>query len=446
MDSSDPGLTYSSPIVKAKAVEVGPHPSRVHDGVTRSYLPPGMVLLYSRSGDPLTIANRFLLSHTSGSATDFHRWRNTNRSYSDDLVSWGTYLYYQGIPWELAGWQDIKDYRTLLDTGISVETRAPYEPTTVRRRVGTVLETYRFAYLHGLVAQKVVPDDPEEVRKVLPDAEAQNDARGMSLKQFRAILDRLGPELPQHWISSSPSSTKRLATEVAIITAMRLCELVSLTVADVLWLEAQLDEVDPDKLIVFAVSRTKGRPSREVVFPSRLVRMLVRYLLGERATTVHEAVHIHGISPHRVTDKLFINGLRCNRRDMAQAMSQDVLSRSFAKVILDLDYTYPVKEVVLDDKGSAVIVGGARQYRWVKRNLFVFHHLRHTFTEFHVDQLGKGGDRDPWKTLQLLLGHRWVGTTQNVYGRRARMREADISDSIAAQMDQIDSRYGVSTP
>jgi integrase/recombinase XerC len=226
---------------------------------------------------------------------------------------------------------------------------------------------------------------------------------------------------------------------------MRLCELVSITVADVLWLEAQLEDTDPDKLIVFEVSRTKGRNSREVVFPSKLVRILVQYMLGERAVTLDEAVRVHGISPQRVTDKLFVNGLHCNRRDMARAMSQDVLSRSFGRVLADLDYTYPVQKIVLDDEGQPSMANGERQYEWVKRNLFVFHHLRHTFTEFHVDQLGKGGDHDPWKTLQLLLGHKWVGTTQNIYGRRARIREADLSDSIAAHIDEIDRRFGVST-
>lgn len=361
-------------------------------------------------------------------------------------MSWGTYLFYQGISWELAGWPDIDDYHTLLDTGISVETSKPYEKTTVRRRVGTVIETYRFAHLHALVANQVVPDDPEELRRVLPDASSSNDARGMSLDQFRGILDRLGPRHEAKWKSSYRSSTKKVATETAIITAMRLCELVSITVADVLWLEAQLDETDPDKLIVFAVHRTKGRNSREVVFPSRLVRTLVVYMLGERAVTIQEAVHVHGISPNSVTDKLFINGLRCNRRDMGQAMSQDVLSRSFGRVIADLGYTYLVENAVLDDQGLPLTIDGVIQCEWVKKNLFVFHHLRHTFTEFHVDQLGKGGDHNPWKTLQLLLGHKWVGTTQNVYGRRARIREPDIADSIAAHLDEIDKRYGSATP
>jgi integrase len=327
-----------------------------------------------------------------------------------------------------------------------VETSAPYEPTTVRRRVGTVIETYRFAYLHGLVAHKIVPDDSEEIRRLLPDARSKDDARGMSLEQFRAILNGLGPPQHPNWRPSFASSTKRLATETALITAMRLCELLSITVGDLLWLEAQLDETDPDKLIVFNVSRTKGRNSREVVFPSRLVRMLVQYMLGERAATIREAIHVHGVSPHRVTNKLFINGLRCNRRDMGQAMSQDVLSRSFAKVVADLGYTYPVQKVVLGDDGQAVTIDGVKQYHWVNENLFVFHHVRHAFTEFHVDHLGKGGDHNPWKTLQLLLGHKWIGTTQNVYGRRARMREPDITDSIAAHLNEMDERSGGATP
>ncbi|MDE3111208.1 MAG: tyrosine-type recombinase/integrase, partial [Acidobacteriota bacterium] len=65
-----------------------------------------------------------------------------------------------------------------------------------------------------------------------------------------------------------------------------------------------------------------------------------------------------------------------------------------------------------------------------------YHCLRHTFAIAMFKQLSRQPDLNPWKALQVLLGHAQLSTTLDIYLEALEIDEAAVSDSVEKLYEQ----------
>ncbi|UFW79642.1 tyrosine-type recombinase/integrase [Rhizobium sp. SU303] len=438
-------LGFDPIIFTERAAEIGATPIRVKLRGKTSRIRPGFRMLFYSDWTPVTIVNCYLhdfIRPYSGSS-----WVNTQKDYNSDCTQFTVFLAYRNKRWEDTDWLDVLEFSELNQNGVSARTRRQFERGTALRRVSTVIAVLKWAYEKKLIPHRVVPEgglDEVGEEEALPRSSAK-DAKVNRIpeKRFQQILAALGPSLEKarNWNPDVPSMAKRLAATTALATGMRIAETLSMTVTQLVNLEAELDDEYPDKLIELKILQTKGKPDRIVIFPSVIVKLLSHYVSYER-TIVQDAAVARGKRRSELTQKIFLNSLDCNNRDVGNALTPDFLSRTFRKVVIALGFLRDVTKFKFDGSEQPYIEDGERAVYIDKVNAYSFHDLRHTFTAFMAELLSSAGKGDIWKTMQMLLGHEHSDTTRTIYGRHVKVNGSAVSDAVSAWLAAIDKTFG----
>lgn len=426
--------------------------------------PDGFYMLFTPDWHPIEPANRFMMEYRY-KPSKTSSWQNTQRASAQDLAQWWTYLSVNDIPWDEATPDDLADYASSMAESVSVNTSRQFATSTVDRRTSGVETFYSWAKTDGLAEkalslQQVITQSAQF--PVGPDAsrlphlgtptvrrsrakrprgrDPEDNPRPFKAGELPKVLDRLGPpifKLDQSlcpWEIGTKPRRNRLMAEAAYHTGMRGDEVASISAWEVL---DRARFLRPDqKWQQFKLTvRTKGKPSRQVIVSSVVLRALVRYHDVERAGAVRRAewaAKDRGVK-FRVPTELFVNGASSNLRDAGRPVSAETASRAFTGAVIaegltidqlgyDLD---PITgELVLDESGIALSVR-------LIQPAHTFHDLRHTFAVlFYWSEVSRGNP-EPWQKLQARLGHSSSTTTKDVYLKHVDVDEASISDLAA---------------
>jgi integrase len=365
---------------------------------------------------------------------------NTQHAYCADLYEWWSYLETLGTPWDVATCDDVRQYRDRLLTSYSPLTKRPYAISTVRRRLSVIVDFYRWAHREGLVEERL---DTQEVRRVarpldthslahvataydqvatsplLPKPPPEDVVHVLTPQDLRAVLHVLGPLPPD------PGATRtderpvrdRLIAMTSVTTGMRLGEVLGLTIYQLLDLRPP-DE--PYAMVRLRITTTKGLRPRQVFLPGYLLDALLWYVDHERKAILDRGKHASTFAKRALPTALFLNGLDANRRDLGNPVKAYTFERAFRGAVCHLGLTHQVPH---QDP-----VTGERTLLCVPT--YTPHDLRHTYAVQTYLTRRSLGDAEPWKTLQVLLGHKQLSTTVNTYLRAVSVSEQEVGDAL----------------
>jgi integrase/recombinase XerC len=365
---------------------------------------------------------------------------NTQQAYCADLYEWWSYLETLGTPWDVVTCDDVRRYRDRLLTSYSPLTKRPYARSTVRRRLSVIVDFYRWAHHEGLVEECI---DTKEVQRVarplethllahiatahahgatsplLPKPPPEDVVQVMTPTALRAVLHVLGPLPP------APAATRqderpvrdRLIAMTSVTTGMRLGEVLGLTTYQLLDLRPP---EDPYAMVRLRIITTKGLRPRHVYLPGYLLDALLWYMDHERQAILDRVTHASKGAKRETSTTLFLNGLDANRRDLGNPVKAYTFERAFRRAVFHLGLTHQVPH-------QAPVTG---ERTLVRVPTYTPHDLRHTYAVQTYLTRRNLGDAEPWKTLQVLLGHKQLSTTVNTYLRAVRVSEQEVGDAL----------------
>ncbi|WP_179877552.1 tyrosine-type recombinase/integrase [Rhizobium anhuiense] len=394
------------------------------------------MLFDTETGEPITLFNLFLKATTAGRA--IARWKETQKSYADDLANWYTFLKFRGMAVDNPSRSNLEEYAGNLVQEISSDTGQEFADSTQRRRLGTVITAYKWATNEGYLASNPFEnisnvvyggnEDRDDISDLMPGKPRPGEhVSVVPLKPLRIIFKQLGPVIEERQ-PYGPSIRDRLAAEIGFASALRVDEIANIDVHQILALERLIDPDDPKQLLELRLNKTKGRASRVVPLAQRLLKKFLHYIRGERAEVCRRVVELFGFT-RTPSNMLFLNLVTANKRDLGRAASKDTLSRAFTSAAKATGHIKRENRALLGPDGvplrnfdGSLLLG----FHIVAAN--TFHDLRHTYVVVGYRVLKKKGVKNPWKELSLVLGHATMKTTIDTYGRHVEIDEADISD------------------
>lgn len=374
-----------------------------------------------------------------------HWKQHTANAMAFDLRDWFDYLAHcewvnpttkkldVGKPWDIADESDFISWRDTMQEVISPQTNRELASRTIARRQGYVEGFYAHAqkqgwYVGEFLRSKVkkgrfgrsaIKDETIKHRKsALSDGtvseyrealEFGEPVRPISQDEWLRIQQQLGP-LPSESGRDSRPSRNRLASELAIGTGMRVDEIASLPKYKVrelydVWLAAHKDQ-RIDGFFSLHITKTKRLKPRDVFVPGYLIPELFTYITHEResAIRVSEArAHPNG-KEYKQPTQLFVNSA-ASAQHAGNPVRATSLSWAFKQACIAAGVTHLVEKIDIETN--------ERYLESVCRHRF--HDLRHTYAMWRNLLLKEQGETDPWKIIQLELGHGSVATTRDIY-------------------------------
>jgi hypothetical protein len=253
---------------------------------------------------------------------------------------------------------------------------------------------------------------------------------------LRRVLERLGPKIHERR-PGGPPTRDRLVCESAMGTGGRLVSLMSIKVMDVLNAERQMNHADLNELLIIPV-RTKGNAPPTILVPQALLKKWLIYYKGERAEICRKVVERFGRS-RKISENLFLNSINANDRDLGDAATEDTISRAFAAALMEIGHTTAEERAVRDNDGVPVRDhNGKLVSTKVEVPANTFHDLRHTFVVRTYHAMKRLGDRNPWTTISLALGHKTQATTIEIYGKHVTIDESALSEAVDEVLYNLD--------
>jgi integrase/recombinase XerC len=450
VDGDNDNLAGIQPIHRIRATDYSPVDAGDFEPAALRGLrtPAGFVMLFDEDFHPIEPANVFLLEHCHVPARR-DRWQKTQTAYADDLVHWWTYLRLNGLAWDAVGADDLRNYAQALVEGVSTRGQR-FSSSTVSRRIGTVEALYNWAHRRGLVQECPVVEARAKRRIALDRAflphtggisvatasilrpkpmPVDEHVNPIAMRDLTEILAQLGASPYEIDENDARPIRDRLIAEVSLYTGMRVEEVVALTIYQILDVVRGAELDDPWRPWPLRITVTKGGVPRTVLIPTILVKALLSYVDGERASVV-DAARLVGKSS---SNALFLNGVRATARDIGGKCSPATAMRAFHAATLSAGLTRTIAAYRIDPATGAPAVDerGEEVLEPTSVAKHSFHDLRHTFaTQFYWGEI-RAGNAAPWKKLQARLGHRRLSTTQDIYLRHVETREPEISDAFA---------------
>lgn len=375
----------------------------------------------------------------------FAKWKNTQKAYADDGANYATYLHYKGKSLESGTFADLKSYAVLINEAISSQTGQKFEDQTRRRRVGTIVAFYEYAFEKGYLPQVIPPrtgklpfglnynterpKSDKRVRDLTPNRPGPGEKINLvPIPVLQRALKQLGLKIEDRQ-PGGPPARDRLICESGFVTGARLVSLMSVQAIDVLNAERRIDPRDPSKLVSIR-ARSKGKGPERILVPQALLRKWLIYYRGERAEVCREVVNRFG-STRRISDNLFLNHATSNGRDLGNAATEDTVSRVFTRAMIEIGQIKLSRTAVLDEEGVPCVDSRGRQmWTQVEQAANTFHDLRHTFVVNTYHAMKRAGNRNPWKVISLAIGHKLVSTTIDTYGKHVEIDESMLSDAV----------------
>lgn len=370
---------------------------------------------------------------------------NTQRSHAEDLYEWWQFLIANKVRWFAVKREHLEQFRDIHIYGISPHTGRPYATSTVIRRLSTIFSFYRWVAdfypllrpaKHSSIPQREPSDrdlqrigqlcSPSGRRRVYPKTHGKADIRAIAEENLRAIFFALGPKPSESSdLEEFEAVRNRLASEVAHNTGARIHEVCALTCTQVNNLMRQAKADRP--IVWLRLTRTKGLHERDVPISRRLLKELVTYVTTHRQVILDRCAAKGKRFLARNRDFIFLNGVGCTNRDIGRPLRTHQLESAFKKAVLSCGLT---TQVAQNDKRT-------KQTKSTAFRLHVFQDLRHTFALRVYRKEIEHGNTDPWKVVQVLLGHRDIATTQNIYGRSVSVDEVALGELMESSFEAL---------
>ncbi|WP_323143562.1 tyrosine-type recombinase/integrase [Massilia phyllosphaerae] len=374
-----------------------------------------------------------------------HKKLNTANAFAYDLRDWFDYLTHVqwtnpvtnqlevGKPWDVAGESDYIAYRDTAQVIVSYKTNRELASSTISRRQGTVERFYAYAKKQGWYTGEFIVNKVKKGRVTLQNdlggqrsskrssgddgtksqsretSEFGEPVRPLSAIEWQLIQEALGP-LPTQRGDDWRPSRNRVVCELAIGTGMRVDELASLTVYQLqglhkLWLLAS-EEMRKDGFFPLAITKTKRLKPRTVQVPGYQIPELMAYMDGEREESIKngQAHAFKNGQRYKRPVSLFVNDAD-SAQHCGKAVRAPALSWAFKQACMAADITHLVEKIDIET--------GERYHEKLVRHRF--HDLRHTFAVWKYHSEKADGNAEPWKEIQILLGHSSLKTTLDIY-------------------------------
>ncbi|WP_165505879.1 tyrosine-type recombinase/integrase [Rhizobium leguminosarum] len=411
---------------------------------------PGVKVLLDNDFNPLSEMNEFTLKPAHRKRRAGKSWLNTQNAYADDLYQYKVFLIAVELDEADVALTDLEDFGSCFVGGISIKTRQKFKVSTAYRRHGTAVRYHKHRIFQGLPSSVslieltsqggfrdgILRSDPDSPYAWLPrDVEAADKIHPILNGSWMKIFECLGPA-PEE--DNQDPRRDRLASETSLITGLRIDEVCSLTVQQVLNLERQVDPQQPSKLISLRITKTKGLKPGFVYLPSFLVEQLLKYIKLERQTVIDRAQRVRG--NFEQTQNLFVSDLRSNYTDAGNPLTADTLSRRFTSACIAAGMCSSVDKYLLDEAGNPVLSASGKNV--VTTDIVAdhtFHDLRHTFAMLTYQDCARSGKQEPWKAVQVRLRHESVLTTLRSYLRWLDRIEETLSDDLMRFYGLIDT-------
>lgn len=318
----------------------------------------------------------------------------TWRTYGEALADWWNTLEANGWDWDRVSFNELAAYRHAMLSRPSSVTGRAYARSTINLRLRVVSLFYEWCARQAIATDMTAAF--EDVR--LSGAQVGGDP-GMERRAVNALTLPSRTRLPRPLTQREVQEVRaglgvrdRLIVDWALLTGMRRMEIANLAVAD-------LPRSSDSPVARVDLSITKGRRRRVVYPPRRLLDRTLAYVREERSEAVRRG-RLSGLSDAK---ELFL-------KNDGMPLTPERIGSMFSR---------------------------AAARRGVKGT---FHSLRHTFAASmlaHLTQLAKGRQLNPLLTLQVLLGHAQITTTQ-IYTHV-------VASDLEAVEGTVDEIYGALT-
>ncbi|UHS56289.1 tyrosine-type recombinase/integrase [Agrobacterium vaccinii] len=411
---------------------------------------PGIKILIDSDFNPLSDMNEFTLKPADRKRRAGKSWLNTQNAYADDLYQYKVFLIAVELDEADVTLADLEDYGSCFLGGISIKTRQKFKISTAYRRHGTAVRYHKQRIFWGLPSSVslneltsqggfrdgIIRSDPDSPYAWLPkDVDAADKIHPILNGSWMKIFECLGPA-PEE--KNEAARRDRLASETSLITGMRIDEVCSLTVQQIINLERHVDPEQPSKLIPLQITKTKGLKPGFVYLPSFLVEQMLKYIRVERQVVIDRAQKVRG--NFEQTQNLFVSDLRSNYTDAGNPLTADTLSRRFTRACIAAGMYSSVYKHVLDEAGNPLLSASGENV--VTTDIVAdhtFHDLRHTFAMLTYQDCARSGKNEPWKTVQVRLRHESILTTLRSYLRWLDRIEETLSDNMMRFFGMIDT-------
>lgn len=381
---------------------------RATDKALTENIPEGFPILVDTRMQLIEPANLFLFF--VGVLPGRSRSGNTLRTYAEALYDWFQCLEQNGIDWNHISANELLAYRDRMLDNPSPHTRRPFSIRTINQRIRTICRFYDWCVSRNLLVE--APFSFEEVQvtqssRTCPLAHLDRRpgivmANHLTLRSSET-LPRAVPIVDLQKILRHLSDRDRLMAELAVCTGMRRMEIVGMTHHQIPS-GYLVDETD-SRLVKVKITITKGNCPRNIYLPVPLLDRLNQYIDEERhviLSQVKKAFMQRGQS-YQLPSALFVT-------NQGKAITNTRISKNWKAACHRAGLGYD------------------------------FHGLRHTFAITTLANLQRQTQRhpdmNPLKTLQVLLGHRNLATTE-IYLTALQVNEAAITDSVEALYNNL---------
>lgn len=385
------------------------HKVRVSNGTHRKKGAPAIWF----GGDVHEEANHWLNFEVIPSSQSIHTWAQAARS----LAVWLDWCVLTGVDWKYASELDLIDWRDATLESISLKTGEPYSPNTISLRMGFVYQFLDYAGANGWYQGNigldwngikpvfsVDKDALAHIRKGHQSATARRQrlrpkprmsdvVQVMSRAEIRALLAVLGPRPSQNRCPLQPNGRNWLAASIPLFSGIRSQELLSLRIH-----QFQAIVVHPEKDYVShdIIVRGKGNKERSVSFPGWLVMEIQRYIESERKEALSKGAK-------KWESRLLLVGATHHKagRPLEKGGLNHIIERGM--VAAGLTRT----RYVIDPESNESKTRVSPKYS--------VHAFRHTYAVHAYHAHRDAGESDPWKFIQMQLGHSSLKTTIDIY-------------------------------
>jgi integrase len=374
----------------------------LYDDHTQAIIEPAFLYLYAMFGPDGRIEDE-----EADDAEIRRRPTQSNRAAAYELAEWLRFLSFTRRRWDKADHELIAVYAHHLSTNISAHSRKRRGKPTISHKLSTVYGFYNFTNAAG------ISDVKWDRAAIRARYRAAKKERRLSDDEIRPFADadlirmqvRLGPLPSERPVGNLKPCRERLLLETGILTGMRGEEIVYLSAPAIKRLKPDLNA--PDATQPLRIYVTKAKDHRTVALPNKLIHELQLYIGQERAEAVAELTKRGGKDHGRV----FVN--LAGGRSSGAAITTNTIHRRFFRLMVDVGRTRVGTRIVKGEKERCT------------EALHSFHDTRHYYAVNLYKSLRDDNEasplnpphREPWRIVQVMLGHSDWATTRLYYLR-----------------------------
>ena len=340
----------------------------------------------------------------------------SSRASAYELAEWFSFLARVRRPWARADHDLIYLYAHLKASRLSRHTGRARQPSTIGHKLSVV---YGFYSWFNSMHVTDVRWDLTTVRAAYARGAGGNEATDIDIHPFapaelKVLLGLLGPlpsELPKGGLRPTRD---RLVFETGLLTGMRGEEITFVPISAIKKLKP--NRAKPDETQPLLITVTKRRIKRWVALPNSLIHELQLYIGGERVRAMEGSdLPDHG--------RLFVNMPGTSRS--GRPMTTGTIHRRTHALMIRAGFA-EVAHRTVDDASIRYM-----------RTVHSFHDTRHTYAvNLYIGQK-RAGDTEPWKTVQVMLGHGDWTTTERYYLRAVGVFEPRVGVTLNRYWEDV---------